>query len=65
MLKLLAVLTIGWFVTGCSESVPIEIDIDKAAADAGLTPDDYKVREDGTIQIYSKSEESNEDKPTL
>ena len=60
-----AALTIGWVVIGCSEPVPIEIDIDEAAANVGLAPDDYEVHEDGTIEVYSKFEESNEDKPTL
>lgn len=46
------VMTLGLF--GCSDPEPQVIDLDKAAADAGLAPEDYKVHENGAIQIYSK-----------
>ncbi len=54
MLKRAAVLMCMFAITGCSEPEPQVIDLDKAAADAGLAPEDYKVHENGTIQIYSK-----------
>jgi len=54
MLKRIAVLVCMFAITGCSEPEPQVIDIDKAAADAGLAPEDYKVHENGAIQIYSK-----------
>lgn len=54
MLKRFAVLMTVCAIAGCSEPKPVEIDIDEAAANAGLAPEDYKVHENGTIQIYSK-----------
>lgn len=54
MLKRFAILMTVCVIAGCSEPKPVEIDIDEAAANAGLAPEDYKVHENGTIQIYSK-----------
>lgn len=59
MFKLFAVLVLGIAIAGCGEPPQIEVDIDEAAANAGLAPDDYKVNEDGTIQIYSKVNEED------
>lgn len=48
--------------TGCSEPEPVTIDIDDAAKNAGLTPDDYEVSDNGSIKIKApesvKAEES-------
>ena len=60
MFKLFAILALGFVITGCGEPPQIEIDIDEAAANAGLAPEDYKVHEDGTIQVYSKVDASEE-----
>lgn len=59
MFNLFAVLVLGIAIAGCGEPPQIEVDIDEAAANAGLAPDDYKVNEDGTIQIYSKVNEED------
>lgn len=59
MFKLFAVLVLGIAIAGCGEPPQIEVDIDEAAANAALAPDDYKVNEDGTIQIYSKVNEED------
>ena len=39
---------------GCSEPEPQVIDVDEAAANAGLASDDYEVHENGAIEIKSK-----------
>lgn len=57
MFKLFTVLALGLVMVGCGERPQIEIDIDEAAANAGLAPEDYEVHEDGTIQVYSKVDE--------
>lgn len=54
MLKKFAVLMTIYAIAGCSEPKPTEIDIDEAAADAGLAPEDYEVDENGNIKVYSK-----------
>lgn len=51
------VITLGVF--GCSEPEPQVIDIDEAAANVGLAPDDYEVHENGAIEI--KASESDND----
>ena len=56
MLKKFAVLITIFAIAGCSEPKPVEIDIDidKAAAKAGLAPEEYEVDEHGNIKVYSK-----------
>lgn len=54
MLKRFPILMTVFAIAGCSEPEPIEIDIDEAAANVGLAPEDYKVHEDGAIEVYSK-----------
>jgi len=39
---------------GCSDPEPQVIDIDEAAANVGLAPDDYEVHENGAIEVKSK-----------
>ena len=64
MLKRVAVLMCMFAIAGCSEPKPQVIDLDKAAADAGLAPEDYKVHENGAIQIYSKvDDQEDKNKP--
>ncbi|WP_189580244.1 hypothetical protein [Psychrobacter glaciei] len=41
-------------IAGCSETEPVEVDIDEIAAEVGLAPEDYKVHENGAIEVYSK-----------
>ena len=60
MLKRIAVLMCVFAIAGCSEPEPQVIDLDKAAVDAGLAPEDYKVHENGAIQIYSKVDTEQE-----
>ena len=57
MLKKFAVLMTVCAIAGCSDPEPVEADIDAAAAEVGLAPEDYKVHEDGTIEVYSKVED--------
>ncbi|WP_143516793.1 hypothetical protein [Psychrobacter sp. JB193] len=54
MLKRFAVLMIVCAISGCSDPKPVDIDIDEAAADAGLAPDEYKVNDDGSVNVSSK-----------
>lgn len=51
--KILITVFIGLGVFGCSEPEPQVIDIDEAAANVGLAPDDYEVHENGAIEIKS------------
>lgn len=53
MLKRIAVLVCMFAIAGCSEPEPQVIELDKAAADAGLAPEDYTVHENGAIQIHA------------
>ena len=52
MLKRVAVLVCMFAIAGCSDPEPV--DIDAAAANVGLAPEDYTVHENGAIQIKSK-----------
>lgn len=54
MLKRVAVLICVFAIAGCSEPEPVDIDINEAAANAGLAPEDYEVHENGAIEIKSK-----------
>lgn len=45
---------------GCSKPEPQVIDIDEAAANVGLAPDDYEVHENGAIEIKSKMDYKSE-----
>lgn len=45
-------------VIGCSDPEPQVIDIDEAAANVGLGPDDYEVHENGAIEVKSKVEDA-------
>tara|TARA_R110002020_G_scaffold474773_2_gene707342 strand:+ start:5370 stop:5939 length:570 start_codon:yes stop_codon:yes gene_type:complete len=54
MLKKFAVLMTICAIAGCSEPEPIEIDVDEAAANVGLAPEDYEVDEHGNVKVYSK-----------
>ncbi|WP_286796097.1 hypothetical protein [Psychrobacter sp. UBA6291] len=56
MLKRIAVLMCVFAIAGCSEPEPQVIDLDKAAADAGLSLEDYEVHENGAIEINSQVE---------
>lgn len=42
---------------GCSSPEPEVIDMDKMAAEAGLSEDDYEVHDNGAIEIKSKVED--------
>ena len=61
MLKRIAVLMCVFAIAGCSEPEPQVIDLDKAAADAGLSLEDYEVHENGAIEIKSKADDKSED----
>lgn len=64
MLKRVAVMICAFAIAGCSEPEPLEIDINEAAANVGLAPEDYKVHENGTIEVYSKGDGAeNKNKP--
>ena len=52
MLRRVAVLVCMFAIAGCSDPEPV--DIDAAAANVGLAPEDYTVHENGAIQIKSK-----------
>lgn len=41
---------------GCSDPEPQVIDIDEAAANVGLAPDDYEVHENGAIEVKASEE---------
>jgi|GEM_PF-7093888 len=56
MLKRVAVLMCVFAIAGCSEPETQVIDLDKAAADASLAPEDYEVHENGAIEINSQVE---------
>ncbi len=60
MLRKFAVLMTVCAIAGCSEPEPIEIDIDEAAANVGLAPEDYEVDENGNIKVHSKVETAEE-----
>ncbi len=65
MLKRFAVLICVFAIAGCSEPEPVEIDIEEAAADVGLAPDEYQVNDDGSIEIYSKVDGTENRNKTL
>lgn len=52
MLKRFAVLMIVCAISGCSDPKPV--DIDGAATNAGLAPEDYSVHENGAVEVDSK-----------
>lgn len=52
--KILLIVLVTFGLIGCSEPEPVEIDIDEAAANVGLAPEDYEVDENGAIEVYSK-----------
>lgn len=54
----IGLVTLG--IAGCSDPEPVEIDIDEAAANVGLAPEDYKVHENGAIEVYSKVDTEQE-----
>lgn len=54
MLKRIAVLMCVFAIAGCSEPEPQVIDLDKAAADVGLSLEDYEGHENGAIGVKSK-----------
>lgn len=43
-------------MVGCSDPEPQVIDIDEAAANVGLAPDDYEVHENGAIEVKTPEE---------
>lgn len=43
-------------MVGCSDPEPQVIDIDEAAANVGLAPDDYEVHENGAIEVKAPEE---------
>lgn len=48
-------------MVGCSDPEPQVIDVDEAAANAGLASDDYEVHENGAIEIKAPDEVKAED----
>lgn len=54
MLKRFAIMMTVFAIAGCSEPEPVAVDIDEIAAEVGLAPEDYKVHENGAIEVYSK-----------
>lgn len=58
MLKRFSLLICVFAIAGCSEPKPVEIDIDEAAANAGLAPEDCEVHENGTVEVYSKVDDA-------
>lgn len=54
MTKFVACTILALAAIGCSEPAPL--DMDEVAAEAGLSPNDYEIHDDGTMQIYSKVE---------
>ena len=51
----IGLLSLGLF--GCSEPEPQVIDLDEVAAEAGLSEDEYKVHDDGAIEVKSKAKD--------
>ena len=51
----IGLLSLGMF--GCSEPEPQVIDLDEVAAEAGLSEDEYKVHDDGAIEVQSKAKD--------
>lgn len=53
---LIGLVTFG--LIGCSDPKPVNIDINEAAANEGLAPEDYEVHENGAIEVYSKVDDT-------
>lgn len=60
MLNKFAVLMTICAIAGCSEPKPVDVDINEAAANEGLAPEDYEVHENGAIEVYSKVDDSED-----
>ncbi|MGO2506314.1 MAG: hypothetical protein ACTH7L_09395 [Psychrobacter alimentarius] len=68
MFGLKRVLLVGLCVlgfAGCSDPEPVTIDIDEAAKNAGLTPDDYEVSDNGSIKIKAPDEVKSGDSASV
>lgn len=50
---------------GCSDPEPQVIDIDEAAANVGLAPDDYEVHENGAIEVKASEDNSTAENKVL
>lgn len=61
MFKKTVILLIGCAITGCSDPEPIEIDINRIAAEEGLSPEGDKVHENGAIEVHSKVDTDKDD----
>lgn len=60
MLKKFAVLMTVCAIAGCGEPIPVEIDIDEAAANVGLSEDEYSIDENGVMTISAKNDDQTE-----
>lgn len=52
-------------MVGCSDPEPQVIDIDEAAANVGLAPDDYEVHENGAIEVKTPEDNSTAENKVL
>ena len=61
MLKRFAMLMIVCAIAGCSDPESVEVDINKIAAEVGLSENEYSVDENGVMTISSKNDDQPEE----